>query len=85
MHLTADTLDELHAFAARLGLKRVWFQDKYVPRRAVPEASVLRVRPHLELVDHDRHGDGLAGTNGTAFQSFPGDSRSAARFALARV
>lgn len=27
-HLTADTLDELHAFAARLGLKRAWFQDK---------------------------------------------------------
>lgn len=27
-HLTADTLDELHAFAARLGLKREWFQDR---------------------------------------------------------
>jgi len=26
-HLTADTVDELHAFAARLGLKRAWFQD----------------------------------------------------------
>lgn len=26
-HLTADTLDELHAFAKRLGLKREWFQD----------------------------------------------------------
>lgn len=26
-HLIADTLDELHAFAARLGLKRAWFQD----------------------------------------------------------
>jgi hypothetical protein len=25
-HLTADTLDELHAFAARLGLRREWFQ-----------------------------------------------------------
>jgi hypothetical protein len=29
-HLTADTLDELHAFAARLGLKRAWFQDHIV-------------------------------------------------------
>jgi hypothetical protein len=26
-HLTADTRDELHAFATRLGLKRAWFQD----------------------------------------------------------
>lgn len=30
-HLTADTLDELHAFAKRLGLKREWFQDHIVP------------------------------------------------------
>lgn len=27
-HLVADSLDELHQFAARLGLKRTWFQDK---------------------------------------------------------
>jgi len=27
-HLTADTKPELHAFAARLGLRRAWFQDK---------------------------------------------------------
>lgn len=26
-HLFADTQDELHAFAAKLGLKRSWFQD----------------------------------------------------------
>lgn len=26
-HLTADTKEELHAFAERLGLKRSWFQD----------------------------------------------------------
>jgi hypothetical protein len=26
-HLIADDRDELHAFAARLGLKRAWFQD----------------------------------------------------------
>ena len=25
-HLTADSLEELHAFASRLGLKRAWFQ-----------------------------------------------------------
>ena len=26
-HLTCDSLDDLHAFAARLGLRREWFQD----------------------------------------------------------
>lgn len=30
-HLTADTLEELHAFAARLGMKREWFQPKSTP------------------------------------------------------
>lgn len=28
-HLVADTLEELHAFAARLGLKRAWFQEHH--------------------------------------------------------
>ena len=27
-HLVADSLDELHAFAARIGLRRGWFQDR---------------------------------------------------------
>lgn len=27
-HLIADTLEELHAFAARVGMKRTWFQYK---------------------------------------------------------
>jgi hypothetical protein len=27
-HLVADSLDELHQFAIRLGLKRAWFQDR---------------------------------------------------------
>lgn len=26
-HLVADSLDELHAFAGRLGLRRSWFQE----------------------------------------------------------
>lgn len=31
-HLYADTVEELHSFAARLGLRREWFQDKpYFP------------------------------------------------------
>jgi len=27
-HLTADSLRELHAFAKRLGLRRIWFQER---------------------------------------------------------
>lgn len=27
-HLLADSLEELHSFAAKLGLRRDWFQDK---------------------------------------------------------
>ena len=27
-HLQADTAEELHAFAQKLGLKRAWFQTK---------------------------------------------------------
>ena len=31
-HLVADTLDELHAFAEKLGMRRAWFQDtKHMP------------------------------------------------------
>lgn len=30
-HLTADTLDELHEFAKRIGLKQEWFQNHRVP------------------------------------------------------
>lgn len=33
-HLQADTQDELHAFAARLGLKRAWFQAGSRPASA---------------------------------------------------
>jgi hypothetical protein len=31
-HMQADTLDELHAFAVRIGMRREWFQTK--PGRA---------------------------------------------------
>lgn len=27
-HLVADSLDELHVFAAKLGLRRAWFQSQ---------------------------------------------------------
>lgn len=30
-HLVGDTTAELHSFAARLGLRRSWFQSKTIP------------------------------------------------------
>lgn len=30
-HLMADSIEELHEFAGRLGLKRSWFQEKSLP------------------------------------------------------
>ncbi|WP_122720738.1 DUF4031 domain-containing protein, partial [Pseudomonas viridiflava] len=42
-HLVADSLDELHAFAARLGLRRSWFQSKtYYPHYDVTMAVRTR-------------------------------------------
>lgn len=40
-HLTADTLDELHELASRIGMKRSWFQDH-------------KIAPHYDLVPSKR-------------------------------
>jgi hypothetical protein len=39
-HMVSDTsLEELHAFAMRLGLKRAWFQDGRTPHYDLVEAK----------------------------------------------
>lgn len=53
-HLVADSLDELHRFAALLGLRRSWFQSKaryphYDVTMAVRNKALL-----LGAVDADR-------------------------------
>lgn len=40
-HMTADSLEELHAMATKLGMRRAWFQNK--PRH-----------PHYDLVASKR-------------------------------
>lgn len=37
-HMVADTLDELHAMAASLGLRRAWFQPFSFPHYDVAKA-----------------------------------------------
>jgi Protein of unknown function (DUF4031) len=63
-HLFADTLDELHSFAARIGLKRQWFQDKQdfphydlnpsrrvaAVRAGVIEVSTRRAVEHMQAL-----------------------------------
>lgn len=44
-HLTADTLEELHAFARRIGLRSGWFQG----RRAVPHYDLTPARRQRAL------------------------------------
>lgn len=52
-HLVADTLDELHHFADRLGLQRSWFQCKKYPHYDVT-MSVRARALKLGALDGDR-------------------------------
>lgn len=56
-HLLADTVAELHVFAARIGMKREWFQGKKTPhydltesRRAAAVALGARELSRREVV-----------------------------------
>lgn len=40
-HMVADTLDELHAMAQRLGLKRTWFQTS---RNGMPHYDICQTK-----------------------------------------
>lgn len=44
-HMAADTLEELHAFARLLGLKRAWYQSKSHPHYDLaPSKRALALR-----------------------------------------
>lgn len=73
-HLTADTEEALHEFAARIGLKREWFQ----PSSTRPEAH------HYDVTDAKRDEAILAGAipetwrEGAARRRAAGEARRAA-------
>lgn len=52
-HLVADSEDELHAFAKRIGMARSWFQSP-------PQALDAALRPRLQ----DDAGEGGSGWSG---------------------
>lgn len=56
-HLMADTLDELHAFAARLGLPRRAFQDKTSGAHYDVSAELREQAIVLGAVPISRHRD----------------------------
>jgi hypothetical protein len=53
IHLIADSIEELHAFAASIGLKKCWFQNKKnknhphydvfgrIPQKAIEHGALL--------------------------------------------
>lgn len=45
-HMVADTLDELHAMAERLGLKRAWFQES---RNGTPHYDICQSKRALAV------------------------------------
>jgi hypothetical protein len=46
-HLTADTLEELHAFAKMMGMKRQWFQDH--PRHPHYDLTISKRKEAVKL------------------------------------
>lgn len=62
-HLTADTREELHEFAERIGLKREWFQDKAQP-------NGLRVHWHYDVTDPKRNEAIAAGAQAIDIREF---------------
>jgi hypothetical protein len=54
-HMYADTLEELHSLAQRIGLKRAWFQDHW----SLPHYDLVGSRRsaavRLGAIEHDRY------------------------------
>lgn len=53
-HLIADTEEELHEFAAQLGLHRSWFQDPRVKHPEWPADSYAANTWHYDVVETKR-------------------------------
>lgn len=54
-HLAADSVEELHEFARRLGLKRSWFQNKSLPHYDLTTGMRFKAIK-LGAIEVDRNG-----------------------------
>ncbi len=55
-HMIADTLDELHAMAERIGLRRAWFQpSSSAPHYDIGSGGLRALAVRLGAVECDRH------------------------------
>ncbi len=52
-HMVADTLEELHAMANKIGIQHKWFQDHSVPHYDICQ-SKRRLAIQLGVVEIDR-------------------------------
>lgn len=62
-HLTADTPEELHAFAEKIGMKREWFQGK-CKHGPCPTIDDVCAHFHYDVVDSKRAEALAAGAKG---------------------
>lgn len=54
-HMIADTLDELHDMAGRIGMRREWFQDRRVPHYDVSlERRALAITCGAVVLDRSK-------------------------------
>ena len=53
-HLYADTLEELHAFALRIGMRRAWFQNHPTVKHYDLTAPKRQKAIALGAIEHDR-------------------------------
>lgn len=54
-HMVADTLDELHAMADRIGVKRKWFQNHATPHYDICQAK-RQLAVEAGAIEVDRRG-----------------------------
>lgn len=53
-HLIADTLSELHEFAARIGLRREWFQPRSSPHYDLTEVRYQKALALGAIFEEDK-------------------------------
>ena len=53
-HMTADTLEELHAMADKIGMKREWFQNKRTPHYDLTPGKRKLAVKHGAIEEHSR-------------------------------